>query len=84
MNYKLIYTKSARNDIQKLDEVTKKRLGKKLLIYAQEPLTYAKKLTNSSLGTYRFRIGDYRIIFDLDRVNIVVLRVRHRREVYGK
>lgn len=84
MVYKLIYTKSASKDIKKLDVVTKKRMAKKLLAYAQEPLSYAKKLTDSSLGTYRWRVGDYRIVFDLDRMNIVVLRVRHRRDVYGK
>lgn len=82
MGYKLLYTKSAAKDIQKLDTVVKKRLKNKLEAYAKNPLLYAKKLVDSSLGTYRWRIGNYRIIFDLDGENIIILRVRHRHKVY--
>lgn len=82
MGYKLLYTKSAAKDIQKLDTVVKKRLKSKLETCATNPLFYAKKLTDSSLGTYRWRIGNYRIIFDIDVNTIVILRVRHRREIY--
>ena len=82
MQYKLLYTKTAAKDIQKLDTVVKKRLKNKLETYIKNPLIYAKKLTDFSLGTYRWRIGNYRIIFDIDIDTIVILRVRHRREIY--
>ena len=82
MGYKLLYTKSAAKDIQKLDTVVKKRLKIKLETYANNPLLYAKKLTDFSLGTYRWRIGNYRITFDIDINTIVILRIRHRGEVY--
>lgn len=82
MGYKLLYTKTAAKDIQKLDTVVRKRLKIKLETYAKNPLLYAKRLIDSSLGTYRWRIGNYRIIFDIDANNIVILRVRHRREIY--
>lgn len=83
MEYKLLYTKTAAKDIQKLDTVVKKRLKIKLETYAKNPLSYAKKLTDSSLGTFRWRVGNYRIIFDIDANNIVILRIRHRSEIYG-
>lgn len=82
MGYKLLYAKSAAKDIQKLDAVVKKRLKSKLETYAKNPLFYTKKLIDSSLGTYRWRIGNYRIIFDIDQGNIVILRIRHQREIY--
>ncbi|MEI8232741.1 MAG: type II toxin-antitoxin system RelE/ParE family toxin [bacterium] len=82
MQYILLYTKSAVKDIKKLDTIAKKRLKKKLELLATDPLHYSKKLIHSDLGTYRYRIGDYRIIFDLDGKNIVILRVGHRREIY--
>lgn len=82
MSHKILYTKSALTDIKKLDNVIKKRLGKKLEIYSMDTLSFAKKLENSSIGSYRWRIGNYRIIFDIDGKNIVILRVRHRRESY--
>jgi len=82
MSYKLLYTKTAYKDIKKLDIVAKKRLGKKIEEYSRDPLSTSKRLTNSSIGTYRWRIGNYRIVFDIDNENIVILRVGHRKEIY--
>ena len=80
--FKLTYTRRAGRDIEKLNPVTQKRIKKKLELYQSNPLKFAEKLTSSELGTYRFRIGDYRVIFDIDGGNIVILRVGHRREIY--
>ena len=70
------------NDIRKLDIVVKKRMKKKLEEYANNYLFYAKKLVRSTIGSYRWRVGNYRIVFDIDGKNIVILRVGHRREIY--
>lgn len=82
MRYRLVYTQRAVRDIHGLDPDTKQRLGKTLLRYEQDPLRYSEKLTQSALGSYRFRIGDYRVVFDLIGNEIVVLRIGHRREIY--
>ncbi|HJH28326.1 MAG TPA: hypothetical protein C5S51_01315 [Methanosarcinaceae archaeon] len=34
------------------------------------------------MGTYIFRIGEYRAIFDIDGGNIVILRLGHRKNIY--
>jgi len=80
--FHLIYTQKAVDDINKLDSVVKKRLGKKLEKFKENPLQYAKKLIDPKLGQYRFRIGNYRIIFDLEGDDIIILRVGHRSEIY--
>lgn len=82
MPYSILYAKTAAKEIQKLDNVTKKRLRKKLEEYSKAPLAYAKKLTDSKIGTYRWRIGNYRVVFDIKHQNIMILRVGHRREIY--
>lgn len=82
MAYKLIYTKTAAHDIKKLDNIVKKRLKKKIEKYAVDPILYGKKLINNSIGTFRWRIGNYRIVFDIYDDEIVILRVGHRREIY--
>lgn len=84
MRYKLIYTQRAERDIGRLDSKTKERIGKTLLRFVEDPLKYAEKLSDPVLGTYRFRIGDYRVIFDIEGNDIVVLRVGHRREIYRR
>jgi len=84
LSYEFVYTRRAAKDIQKLDEITKKRIDKTLVRYGEDPLKYAERLIDSRLGDYRFRIGDYRVIFDMDRENIVVLRVGHRKQIYKR
>jgi mRNA interferase RelE/StbE len=84
LKYRLVYTHRAIKDIRRLEPAVKKRIGKTLLRYEEDPLKYAVRLTESKLGTYRFRIGDYRAIFDLEGDEIVVLRVGHRRDIYKK
>ncbi len=40
-----------------------------------------KKLTDFT-PEYRLRVGDYRVLFELENHSIVIYRVRHRRDVY--
>lgn len=82
MQYSLLYTQTAVKDIKKLDTIAKKRLKNKLELLITDPLHYSKKLVHSDIGTYRYRVGDYRIVFDLDGTDIIILRVGHRREIY--
>jgi mRNA interferase RelE/StbE len=84
MSYELVYTRKAIKDIQRLDPEVKDRIGKTLLRYQENPLSHAERLTDAALGGFRFRIGDYRVIFDLEGNEIVILRVGHRREIYKR
>jgi mRNA interferase RelE/StbE len=84
LKYSLVYTLRADRDIQRLERATKRRIDKSLQRYAEDPMRYAEELTDPRLGTYRFRIGDYRVIFDLEKNEIVVLKVGHRSEIYKR
>ena len=84
MKYRLVYTQKAVRDIDRLDSRVKNRIGTTLLRFKDNPLQYAERLTNSELGGYRFRIGDYRVIFDIEGNDIVVLRASHRKEIYKR
>lgn len=78
------FTKKSKRQFIKLDNQIKKRIISKLDFWVKsgDPLVFAEGLINSELGEYRFRIGDYRVIFDTDGEKIVVLVVGHRREIY--
>jgi len=82
VKYRLVYTKRVLKDIEKLDSVVKKQIGNKILLLVKNPLKNAKKLIDSRLGQYRWRIGNYRIIFDIEGADIVIFRMRHRKEIY--
>lgn len=88
MLYKLFYTLKAKKDLFDLDKKIFSRILDKIdfFIDSGEPLKYAKKLVNNQSGTYRFRIGNYRAIFDVDNKGsitiLLILRVKHRKEAY--
>lgn len=83
VKFKLFYTKTAVKDIQKLDQVVKKKIKKKIELFSKKPLFYARKLIKSSLGSYRWRVGSYRVVFDIERDKIIILRIGHRKEIYS-
>ena len=80
--YEIILTNRAIKDLDSLDPDTRRRIGKKLEEYADNPFIYARKLKQRDIGSYRFRVGDYRIIFDLDENTMVILRIGHRKNIY--
>jgi len=71
-------------EIRKLSPQIQKRLGIKLQWFAgqEDPLKFAEPLTKPADAGYRFRIGNYRVLFDVEDDTIVILYVQHRREVY--
>jgi len=77
------FTKTASKEFFKTPKAVQQRIIKKLEFYLAQPdpLSFADKLITSQ-PTYRFRIGDYRVIFDWEKTGIIILRVGHRREVY--
>jgi mRNA interferase RelE/StbE len=86
MKYQLVVESRAKKDIQSLNVITQKRIAKKIKYFLDQsdPLLYAKKLVDSSGGDYRFRIGNYRAIFDIEDNKIKLLRVQHRKDIYKR
>ena len=82
MAYRIVIVRKAEKDLEKLDPVVKKRIKTSLVKFSRNPLLYAKKLKSSSVGAYRFRMGSHRIIFDIGKNTVVILRIGHRREIY--
>ena len=82
MTYEIVFTSKAVKDLEKLDQKIKQRIIDTLIANKADPVAHAIKLTNPKLGTYRYKIGDYRVIFDLDDKTIVILRIGHRKSIY--
>jgi mRNA interferase RelE/StbE len=74
----------ALRQLKKLPKDTQLRIIKKLDFFClyHNPIEFAESLVRSELGSYRFRIGDYRVIFDLEDDGIIILIIGHRREIY--
>ncbi len=82
--FKLIYAKSVFKDLKKIDRKNLKRIKSGIEELKNFPnISQIKHLTNHPLADYRLRIGNYRVLFnvDWDRKEIHILKVGHRREV---
>lgn len=80
--YKILLTKRAIKDLNKLNEADSIRIKEKLRVLVSDPVSNSKKLSNPLIGSYRLRVGDYRTIFDIDDDKIIILRIGHRKDIY--
>ena len=80
------FKSSALKDLRRLPKPVQRRIIQKIEFYLESktPLAFAEPLKDHVFGEFRFRIGDYRVIFDGDpkRGAIVVLAVGHRKDIY--
>lgn len=90
MKYQLLYTKRAISDLEELSIKDSQRIIKKLKYFAEQvkPLEYSKPLKGLYKDLFRFRIGNYRAIFNKDTKGtltlLIIITVKHRKDVYTK
>ncbi len=82
MSYKIIFSDKALRQLKKLDNKIQERIIGSLERIRIRPGPYVTKLVGDS--GYRLRVGDYRIIMDIDNneLHILVLKVGHRSKIY--
>ena len=75
----------AQKDLDHLDRPVFERVWKAVQVLKLDPRpSAARRLRNPAIGEYRLRVGDWRVIYDVDEETraVVILRVMHRREAY--
>ena len=83
MSYALAFKSSAEKELRKLPDETIPRIIATIRALSDDPRPYGcLKLSGSQ--SWRIRVGDYRIIYDIDDKSqkVDVLHIGHRREVY--
>ena len=83
MVYQVNFTAGAARQLRKLPESIRHRLAPHLSALAENPRPAGSKKLKGEEG-FRIRVGDYRILYELDdeASRVLVVRVGHRREVY--
>jgi mRNA interferase RelE/StbE len=81
------YSESAKKQLRKLDKQSAQRILKFIderVATQADPRATGKALTGTLGGLWRYRIGDFRVICELDdgHIRILVLSLAHRRDVY--
>ena len=82
--FSYVFKSRALKDLYKLPKDIQRRIMNKIDYFVSSgvPLSFAENLVNFEIGQYRFRVGDYRIIFDLEGEKLIILTMGHRREIY--
>lgn len=87
MVWAIDYTDTAKNQLRKLD----KQMARRIIDFMDEriaglenPRSSGKTLTGGLGGLWRYRVGDYRVICDIQdgALRVLVVQLGHRREVY--
>jgi mRNA interferase RelE/StbE len=87
MSTTIQYTETARRELKKLDKPVARRILDFLdnrVAIQDDPRELGKALSGPMGNLWRYRIGDYRVMCDIQGkvLRVLVLRIGHRREVY--
>jgi mRNA interferase RelE/StbE len=85
--YQVRFGKKAQKNLKKMDSNTARIIMawiNKNLVDCENPFLYGKSLKGSLKEKWRYRIGDYRLICNIneEKIIILVLQVGHRKEIY--
>ena len=84
MTFRIEFTKSAAKALKAIPKTAQKRIAKKIESLAEGPLDPAKSKMKGDNPFHRVRVGDYRIIYEIQTeiLLILILKIGHRKEVY--
>jgi mRNA interferase RelE/StbE len=84
MTYEIIFSDKALLQLKKLEHGIQERIIKSLERIRIRPEAYITKLVGDP--GYRLRVGDYRVIIDIDKekLHILIIKIGHRRNIYQK
>jgi mRNA interferase RelE/StbE len=83
--FKILYAKGVSKDLRKIAAYNLPKLKKAIEELENFPdISQIKHLTNHPIADFRLRVGNYRVLFDVDweKKEIHILKVGHRKEVY--
>lgn len=81
MKYKISYEKRALLELRKMDKLLAIRIIKKIKELENDPFSKdIKRLKGQT--SFRLRIGDYRVLFELLEEEIKILKIGHRKNIY--
>ena len=84
VDYKLIVSNAVKADLRSIENHSLGRILDAIRSLAVDPLPSGCRKLKGAQSSYRIRVGDYRIIYDVDAANraVTIFHVRHRRDAY--
>ena len=84
MKYELFVNPKVEKELSKIDNFMAVKIRDRIRALADDPRPFGSKKLKGHENTYRERVGDYRIIYEIYdyRVLIMVINVGHRKDIY--
>ncbi|MCX5813364.1 MAG: type II toxin-antitoxin system RelE/ParE family toxin [Proteobacteria bacterium] len=84
MSYELYIERHAEKDLNKLPPTLFSQIAAKIKKLASDPHPRESKKIKGSLKDWRLRVGDYRVLYEIDSATnkITIMRIKHRLEAY--
>ena len=84
MAYKLLFDDKVLKDLKKIDKHWQKKILELIKTKLIENPYIGKKLVGDLSSYYRYRIHDYRVIYEIleDEIVLVIIKIKHRKDVY--
>lgn len=79
--YQIELMPRAIKDLKDLPKLDVKKVIEKIKVLENGLSGDTKKLTNFS-PEYRLRVGNYRVLFEIENHKIIIYRIKHRKEIY--
>ncbi|OHD10849.1 MAG: plasmid stabilization protein [Spirochaetes bacterium GWB1_36_13] len=82
MKYEIFFKPKSIKDLKELPKKESEKILSKIEELGNNLNGDVKKLTNHT-PEYRARIGNYRVLFEIEKDQIVIYRIKHRKDVYN-
>lgn len=88
MAYQIVYTKKAIKSLSKIDQAQQRMIIawiEKNLLNTEDPKSSGKSLKGNLKEYWRYRVGNYRILADInnDEIKIIIFNIGHRKDIYS-
>lgn len=80
MTYTVLFSQSSKKDFDRLDKNLQKRAIAVLERIRVRPEDFVTKLVG--YPAYKLRVGDYRIILDIEMDKLLILKIGHSKSIY--
>ena len=82
--YTVQITRAARKELESLSKGIRERILEATEKLTDEPRPNGCKKLKGAMDKYRIRVGDYRVIYQIDDaiIRVLIVRVAHRKEAY--
>ena len=82
--YEIVFTRSARKELAALSTKLQSRVLQAIEPLRDDPRPHGSKKLKGTTNTFRIRVGEYRVVYEVSdkELTVLIVRIRHRKDAY--